>query len=316
MVENSGVTGPFGKATSAASIVFGGGTLQYSAANQYDYSARMSGSISIDLNSQAVSFGTALPSAASLTLADTGGGGTLSLTTANTYSGGTTLNGGTLNFVTGALPSSGGITFNGGTLQWGASTTTDVSSGQTLTFNSGGATLGLNGNTVTLANPIGNSGTGALIVNSMAGGGVLNLAGANTYTGNTTVNNGATLNVNNTSGSGTGSGNVTVASGGTLGGTGTISGNATLQSGANGSFTQGSPLTVSGTVTLNGNTITVFVPGGTPLGVGIIHIGDRHGRFGRIHGQRCSRADRGWNQCRRPRQHYRWTQLIRPTNSN
>ena len=134
VVENSGVTGPFGKATSAASIVFGGGTLQYSAANQNDYSGRFvaSGSqaISIDVNGQSVSFGTALSSSASLTLADTAGNGTLSLTTANTYSGGTTLNGGTLNFVTGALPSSGGITFNGGALQWGASTTTDVSRGK------------------------------------------------------------------------------------------------------------------------------------------------------------------------------------------
>jgi fibronectin-binding autotransporter adhesin len=272
--ESTNVSGPFGKqlANAAGTIIFGGGALQYSAANQFDYSGRFvaSGSqaISIDVNGQSVSFGTALSSSASLTLADTAGNGKLSLTTANNYSGGTTLNGGTLNFVTGALPSSGGITFNGGTLQWGASTTTDVSSGQTLTFNSGGATLGLNGNTVTLASPIGNSGTGALTVQSISPGGVLNLAGANTYTGNTTVNNGATLNVNNTSGSGTGSGNVTVASGGTLGGTGTISGNATLQSGASGLFTEGSPLTVSGTVTLNGNTITVFVPGGTPLGVG------------------------------------------------
>ena len=79
--------------------------------------------------------------------------GTVALTGANTYTGGTVLDTGLLKFVTGAL-GAGGLTFNGGALQWGTATTTDVSS-QTLTLNSGGGTLDVNGNSVTLANPVG-----------------------------------------------------------------------------------------------------------------------------------------------------------------
>ena len=97
----------------------------------------------------------------------TSANGTVALTgTANTYSGGTIIYNTTLSFITGAL-GSGGLTFNGGTLQWGGSTTTDISA-QTVTINSAGATLDVNGNVVTLASSIGNSGSGALTVASTA----------------------------------------------------------------------------------------------------------------------------------------------------
>jgi autotransporter-associated beta strand protein len=196
--------------------------------------------------------------------------GTLSLTAANNYSGGTTLNGGTLGFTTGAL-GTGGVTFGGGTLQWGASTTTDISS-QTVAINSGGATLDVNGNTVTLANAIGNSGTGGLTVQSTAAHGVLNLSSAPTYTGNTTVS-GGTLNLN----AALASGNVTVANGATFGGTGTVTHNVTWQSGAIVSLTQGSPLTVSGTATLNNN--AVLVNAGSPLTTGVYTLFTPTGGF-------------------------------------
>ena len=64
VAENAGVAGPFGKATTVGSIVFGGGTLQYSAANTYDYSSRFSTSanqaISIDTAGQWQTDGVAL----------------------------------------------------------------------------------------------------------------------------------------------------------------------------------------------------------------------------------------------------------------
>jgi autotransporter-associated beta strand protein len=97
--------------------------------------------------------------------------------------------------------------------------------------------------------------------------GALTLAGANTFSGGTTVS-GGTLLINNTTGSGAGSGSVTAASGTTLGGTGTISGKVTWDSGSLALFTAGSPLTV-GVAALNSNSVTVNVPGSTPLGGGI-----------------------------------------------
>jgi fibronectin-binding autotransporter adhesin len=155
-----------------------------------------------------------------------------------------------------------GLTFNGGTLQYAATLlngTTDVST-KPVTFN-GNATIDVNGNSINFANPIGNSGTGGLTVISSVANGVLALAGADTYTGNTTVSSG-TLLANNTSGSATGSGNVTVAAGAILGGTGTIGGATTLQSGAVLAAGHGGgigTLTFNNNLTLNATSTNNFV---------------------------------------------------------
>jgi autotransporter-associated beta strand protein len=104
-------TGPLGNpATPANSIILNGGYLQYSSANQYDYSPRFSTAASqqynIDTNGQSVSFATALNSSSgSLSKI---GSGTLTLPTSSTYSGITAISGGTLD-VTGAIGSSGTI---------------------------------------------------------------------------------------------------------------------------------------------------------------------------------------------------------------
>ena len=144
---DNGTTGPLGKpAIAAGSIYFAGGTLQYSAANNTDYSGRFStaGSqpISIDVNGQAVSFGTALAgTGTTLTLADTIGSGSLALTAANTYTGNTTVNGGTLlannntsSTGTGNVIVNSGGKFGGNGLVTG-----------TVTVNSGGALAPGNG---------------------------------------------------------------------------------------------------------------------------------------------------------------------------
>ena len=197
----------------------------------------------------------------------------LNFPTGNYYYGGVTILGGaTLNInsqwqLGGA--NQGPVTFNNGTLQYANplyNSAVDIS-GQPVTL-AGNATIDVNGNAITYANSIGNGGEGALTVASTGAAGTLTLSGANTYGGGTTIGSGAVLNVNNPSGSGTGSGNVTVTGGGTLGGTGAIAGNITWQSGARGLFTEGSPLAVAGSVTLNGNALTVNVPNGLPLGSG------------------------------------------------
>ena len=163
--------------------------------------------------------------------------GKVSLTGANTYTGGTVLDTGILNVGSGSL-GTGGVTFNGGTLQWN-STGLDISA-QKVTINSGGGTLDVNGKTITLANSIGNGGSGALtVINSGAPGvGGLFLNGGDSYTGGTIV-----------------------ASGAVLGGSGTISGNVTWNGGSYALLSSSSLLTVSGAVTLNAPTVNVIASG-------------------------------------------------------
>jgi len=101
-----------------------------------------------------------------------------------------------------------------------------------------------------------------------SGAGTQVLAGASSYAGGTTVNNG-TLLVN-----GSITGAVTVASGATLGGTGAITGNVTFASGARAVFTANAttdvPLSFSGPVTLNGNTVHLTLPDNLPLGTYVL----------------------------------------------
>ena len=176
VAENPGVSGPFGAqaANAAGTIFFGGGTLQYSAANQFDYSGRFSAAgnqpISIDTNGQTVTFVTAIQGAGtSLTLNDSLGTGTLILTASNTYSGSTTISAGTLQVGNGNAS---------GTLGMGPVTDNAV------------LVLDRSDNP-TFAAAI--SGSGSL---TQAGTGMLTLTGSNTYTGVTTVS-GGTLQVGN-----------------------------------------------------------------------------------------------------------------------
>jgi fibronectin-binding autotransporter adhesin len=137
--ENPGVSGPLGKspASNPGNIVFSAATLQYSTANNYDYSGRFSTNAgqqyNIDVNGQSVTFATPLTSSGSeLTLKDTAGGGTLTLKATNTYTGITTINAGTLN-VSGAITGSTVINVNGsGNLE--LSNSTALSSGTVLTL--------------------------------------------------------------------------------------------------------------------------------------------------------------------------------------
>jgi autotransporter-associated beta strand protein len=176
--------------------------------------------------------------------------GTVLLTGANIYTGGTIIYSGTLNFTPGAL-GTGPVTLNGGTLQLPASSSIDFSTTQGLIVGPNGGILDLNGNNLTFASTI--TGNGAIVVTN----GTLTLTAANTYSGGTTIGSGATLIINNTSGSATGSGPVTVQNSATLTGTGSFAGNLIVNRGGN--FNPGQ---TSGTGSLSIGTLTVG-PAGT-----------------------------------------------------
>jgi autotransporter-associated beta strand protein len=159
------------------------------------------------------------------------GPGAVTLTATNSYSGLTTISGGTLQIGTGGTLGSGNVLDN-----------------SQLAFTSSGNCV--------VAGSI--TGAGGL---SVSGTGALTLTANNGYGAGTTVSAG-TLVVNNSTGSGTGSGTVAVNGTGKLAGTGTVSGPVNVSSG--GAFSPGNPtgtLTVNNTLTLNAGSILTFALG-------------------------------------------------------
>ncbi|MEZ0256989.1 MAG: autotransporter-associated beta strand repeat-containing protein, partial [Chthoniobacter sp.] len=187
---NSGTltVGSGGGLGTSGTISFGGGTLQYSAANTTDYSARFSTaagqSYNIDANGQNVTLASALTSSGGVLTKS--GTGKLTLSGTNTYTGGTNLNGGILSLGSaGALGTTGTISFGGGTLQFTAANTTDYTARFSNTLGQL-YSLDTNGQNVTLAGTM-NSGAGTL---TKIGAGTLILSGNNGYTGGTIINGG------------------------------------------------------------------------------------------------------------------------------
>jgi len=116
------------------------------------------------------------------------GAGTFTLSGANTYTGATTINAGTLQAANAsALGKNSAVTVNGGSLDL----TTDLSIGSlagagNVTLNANTLTTGSNNSSTTYSGVL--SGNGALI---KQGTGTTTLSGTNTYTGGTTINDGA-----------------------------------------------------------------------------------------------------------------------------
>ena len=231
----------------------------------------------------AVTYTGIISGSGTLESAMSGATGELILSAANTYTGPTLLTSGrlTLNNAS-SLGTVGPVTLAGGTLRYGTGVSTDISTGRTVTV-SGSTTIDTNGNNVTYSGSIGNDGAGSL--SKAASGGILTLAGANTYTGGTTVN-GGTLAVTNTSGSATGSGPVTISTGAILTGTGIIAGTTTMSaaSSLDVAGTSVGTLTVGGlnlspgsllTLDANGSAndkVVVTQPGGVSLNGGSITL--------------------------------------------
>jgi fibronectin-binding autotransporter adhesin len=174
--------------------------------------------------------------------------GTLYLTGSNSYTGGTNINLGTVEFAANAL-SGTAVSINGGTLRYAPGNTEDIST-KTVTVGPSGATINTNGNDVTFAGGIGNAGAGGL---TKAGAGTLTLAGSNSYTGSTTIT-GGTLAVTANSNLGDLGANAGVILAG-----GALRPQASLTTSRNVTVTAASVLDVANPTTLNG-TITGAQP--------------------------------------------------------
>ena len=186
------------------------------------------------------------------------GPNTLMLTGANTYTGGSYLNGGVLSLENaGAVGSSGTISFGGGTLQYSASNTSDYSA---RILNSDSAIwIDTNGQNVTFATGLAASNTGGL---TKSGLGTLTLSGSSAYTGATYVDGGS-LFVNGRQGNTA----VSVASGGLLGGSGTIDGMLTVLAGGTLSPGNSPGILHVGSLQLGGSSTTLMEITGTAAGL-------------------------------------------------
>ncbi len=197
-------------------------------------------------------------------------------TAGNFQFGGTLITGGATVAINSQYALGGGnqgpTIFNGGTLQYTATLATGAAgtaldiSGQPVTL-TGNGTIDVNGHAVAYANSIGNNGVGQLTVANAGAGGALYLNGGSTHTGGTVVNG-------ILGGSGTIAGNVTVNSGGKTqpsagaGATNTIGGNLTYTSGAQANFNLGPTAAGGGNdqVVLSGASSTL-TSGGVSVGI-------------------------------------------------
>ncbi len=220
------------------------------------------------------------------------GTGTLTLSGNNTYTGATTINGGTLQLGAAnrladatALTVGAGATFN---LNNFDETIGSLAGAGNVTLGAGTLTTGGDNSSTTFSGVV--SGTGGL---TKTGTGTLTVSGNNTYTGATTINGGtlqlgaanrladataltvgagATFNLNNfdeTIGSLAGSGNVTLGTGTlTAGGnnssttfSGVVSGTGGLTKAGTGTLTVSGNNTYTGATTINGGTLQLGAAG-------------------------------------------------------
>ncbi len=164
---------------SAGTLTFNEGTLLTTAGFNSSRSVTLTGAGTVDVSADPVSLLGVITGSGSFTKRGTG---TLILSAANTYSGGTAFTGGRLSIAAdnnlGA--SVGTLTFNEGTLL----ITAGLTSSRSILL-TGAGTIEVNAAPVALVGVI--SGSGSLTKN---GNSTLVLAGANTYSGGTTVNAG------------------------------------------------------------------------------------------------------------------------------
>ncbi len=190
---DTGKTGPLGNSSSGAQILLTGGTLQWSPANNYDYSSRFNTAAgktyNFDTNGQNVNFAAPLTSpGAPLNKL---GIGTLTINGANTLTGLTTIKGGTLALgATGTLANTSGVTIAAGaTFDISAATTPFALSSSSATLGGSGTVNGSYSHTIGVLSPGGTGTVGTLSFNNdlnLAGGTLaLDLGASNNTPGGT-----------------------------------------------------------------------------------------------------------------------------------
>ena len=240
-------------------IAFAGGTLQYTSANSTDYSSRFSTAAnqaySIDTNGQSVTLATALTSSGG-TLTKLGSGA-LTLTAAESYTGGTTISAGTLQLGNGTISHDGSVTGN-------------IADSAAVLYDLYG--------TQTYAGVI--SGAGSL---TMSGSGTLILIAANTYGGGTTVSGGKLQLGDGTSthdgalvGNIGNSGSVVFDLYGSENYSGVISGTGTLTKLGGGTLALGGVNTYGGGTTLSGGTLQLAVSNALPTSTPVTMSANSH----------------------------------------
>jgi fibronectin-binding autotransporter adhesin len=220
-LTNGGVVGAMGAAAAdAANLIFNGGTLRINGATGSSTNRQFTlnttgGTIDSSHATAAVNFthagaitlnGTGnrtltLTGASTGTntlagiLGDNGGATSLTkagaglwlLTAANTYTGATNVNGGTLAFTNlNNLGAGTAVNMGGGSLRWDGANNIDITSVRTVTFTGGNNGFNTNGKNLTFAGSI--SGAGGFV---KQGNGVATLSAANTFAGNVSVGNSA-----------------------------------------------------------------------------------------------------------------------------
>ncbi|NRB73670.1 MAG: autotransporter-associated beta strand repeat-containing protein, partial [Verrucomicrobiales bacterium] len=196
------------------------------------------------------------------------GGGTTTLSQSNSYTGTTTISGGTLvTDASDAFGNTGDITFSGGTLQFSSNGTT-ADYGARFKNSGSAIILDSDGQAVTLSGSIDNTNTGGL---TKVGTGTVLITSARNYTGTTTVNEG-TLTLR----------------GAAIGATkpyGPIASGATLEFDSTGTTTNGGTITLTGEGTFRKSGTNEFVQTSAGTNVsfssgGLFHIAEGTYRFG------------------------------------
>ncbi|GAB1582842.1 autotransporter-associated beta strand repeat-containing protein [Phyllobacterium phragmitis] len=263
-----------GGGTGAKSVTFDNGTLRATGAStdfisgftgaQFEIA---SGGMTVDSAGHAVTATAVLSGDGTLTKV---GGGTLTLSGANTFSGGLTVNGGTVAAGAADAFSSGLLTVAGGATADLAGFDQTVS-GLASSGTTGTASVKLGAGTLTVDQTTGTSSSFAGVISGTGGltkasAGTLTLSGANSYTGATTVS-GGTLVVDGDQSAATGT--TSVASGATLAGAGTLGGAVSVASGGrllsqNDATLGPSALDIKGNLTLASGANLDYAFGTTP----------------------------------------------------